>query len=492
MAIKQSLEHSHRQVSFVDPTYTPRYYQIPVFIARAKGVKRFVLIWHRRSGKDKTSLELLLTEAFEKAGNYWYMFPNYEQAKRALWEAIDGEGRRVLDRIPKQLLFKKIPASEMVIHLKTRANIMGEDPSSHSVIRLIGADDPSSLAGANPIGVVCSEFGLWTKPSAYYQTVEPMLLENGGWVLFNSTSRGKNHLWSLYNAAKDNSEWFVSNLDITKTAKQILVPKEDGTEEKKWVPVISEKDIQGLRELGQTSEEIIQREYYNSFDATPADAFFADALSSLYEKNRINNDIFYNPKLKTYTVWDFGVTSSSATKPKDRMAVWVIQVGHHNNQEFFNCIDYMEFIHEGLIKSAKHVLNLPYAYDKHIAPHDITRTNTDLGIGRAEIAKQAGLNFYDAQGALNPAKKLPYMDRINILREYLPRCQFLADQTLDGIECIRCTRQNWSQEDRDTYSHGTDALSYFFVWWQQYGATELQRLKVFPKSVNMGYSVFDN
>ncbi len=39
--------------------YEPRGYQIPLFAAREAGMKRLMQCWHRRSGKDKTDINLM-------------------------------------------------------------------------------------------------------------------------------------------------------------------------------------------------------------------------------------------------------------------------------------------------------------------------------------------------------------------------------------------------------------------------------------------------
>ncbi len=178
------------KIFFVDPEYKPRYYQFPVFEARQKGIKRIVLVWHRRAGKDKTCWELGLSEAFKTPGNYWYMFPEYEQGRKAFWESIDGQGKRIISYIPQSLFFTKYikkgySEQEMKIHLKTYDNVSGKDPDSYSTIQIVGADKPDSLRGSNPKGVILSEYAEFSKPSVFDAIIEPALLENDGWSLFN-------------------------------------------------------------------------------------------------------------------------------------------------------------------------------------------------------------------------------------------------------------------------------------------------------------------
>jgi hypothetical protein len=49
--------------------YTPRGYQLPVLHALDTGKKRAVLVWHRRSGKDKTMLNYTIKCMVPTGGN---------------------------------------------------------------------------------------------------------------------------------------------------------------------------------------------------------------------------------------------------------------------------------------------------------------------------------------------------------------------------------------------------------------------------------------
>jgi len=62
--------------------FTPRSYQKPSLEAMRSGIKRALLVWHRRSGKDKTMLNWMIEASRERIGSYYYFFPTYSQAKR--------------------------------------------------------------------------------------------------------------------------------------------------------------------------------------------------------------------------------------------------------------------------------------------------------------------------------------------------------------------------------------------------------------------------
>src|SRR6266481_2907887 len=82
--------------------YKCRGYQIPFWEAARQGFKRFVLVWHRRAGKEKTCWNYLIMKAVQKVGIYYYFFPHFSQGRKILWDGVDKDGFRFLDHIPKE------------------------------------------------------------------------------------------------------------------------------------------------------------------------------------------------------------------------------------------------------------------------------------------------------------------------------------------------------------------------------------------------------
>lgn len=75
-----------------------------------------------------------------------------------------------------------------------------------SILQLKGAQDPDSLRGAGPVGIVLDEFA--TMKIDAWPILEPILRENGGWCWFIGTPKGKNHLYHLYLKGKSGiPEW---------------------------------------------------------------------------------------------------------------------------------------------------------------------------------------------------------------------------------------------------------------------------------------------
>ena len=199
------------------------------------GGKRAVAVWHRRAGKDSTALNYTACEAIEKPGVYWHMLPTQRQARKVVWDGIDRKGRRVANQVFPREIVKKKRADEMQIEL-----ING------SIWQLCGSDNYDSLVGANPVGVVFSEWSL-CNPAAW-DFIRPILSENGGWAIFIYTPRGKNHGYKMAEMARKNPDWFYSRLTVEDTAR------DDGS------PVITSEAIQAERDAGMY-EEMIQQEF---------------------------------------------------------------------------------------------------------------------------------------------------------------------------------------------------------------------------------------
>lgn len=229
--------------------FVPRQYQLAFLEAWDLGLKRFILIWHRRSGKDKTVFSQIPKKMFEKVGTYFYFLPSYTQARKVIWTGIDKEGMRFLDHIPKELI-------------KNIVDSMRIELINGSILQVIGADDIDTIVGTNPIGVVFSEYSLM-KPKVW-EYIRPILAENGGWAVFIFTPRGMNHAWHLLQVALQNTaEWFTQILTVDDT-KAIL--PEIIANERKEMP-----------------QDLFEQEYYCKF-IEGAGQFFKRITNNLIEE----------------------------------------------------------------------------------------------------------------------------------------------------------------------------------------------------------------
>ena len=149
-----------------------------------------VAVWHRRARKTTTAIYEIVKQAFMRQGVYWHIFPTYSEAKDAVWR----DPHMIFSMIPKQMILKKND-SELAI---TFVN--------GSILQLKGADNPDTLRGSGPVGIVLDEFA--TMKYEAWQVIEPILRANGGWAWFIGTPKGKNHLWEFYQRGlQGHPEW---------------------------------------------------------------------------------------------------------------------------------------------------------------------------------------------------------------------------------------------------------------------------------------------
>lgn len=399
--------------------FTPRPYQLPFFQAMDSGIKRAVLVLHRRSGKEKSCLNYCIKEMFRRVGTYYYLFPTYGQAKRVLWDGRDKDGFRFLDHFPADLIAGKPNETELKIKL-----ING------SIFQLIGTDNIDSIVGANPIGCVFSEYAL-QNPAAW-DYLRPILLENDGWAIFNFTPRGKNHAYQLFQMALKNPDWYVLRLSISDTG------------------VISTDQIEAERRSGM-DEEVIQQEYFCSFEGAQQGAYYGRQMEQAEKDKRIGN-VRYQPEFPVDTWWDLGIN--------DAMALWFTQtVGRE-----IHVIDYEEHNGEGLPYYAKMLQSRGYVYGTHNAPHDIQVRELGSGKSRLETAAALGIKF-------NIVPNIGIADGIDAARAFLSRCWFDSERTAKGRNALVSYHKTWDDKRKcfssapyhDWSSNGSDAFRYLAV-----------------------------
>lgn len=398
--------------------FQPRDYQLPLFKAFDSGKKRAVVVWHRRAGKDLSLINIVLKGAINRVGAYYYFFPTYTQGKKILWKGMTKEGRKFLDYIPEQIISK------------TNSTDMSIELINGSIIQIIGTDNIDSIVGTNPLGCVFSEYSL-QNPRAW-DLMRPILAENGGWAIFNYTPRGKNHGFDLYDMAKDNPKWFTS-----------LLTKDD-------TGVISDEIIEEERASGMT-EELIQQEYYCSFEGSIEGAYYSKQFKQLEADGRMVIDL-YEPELKVHTAWDLGVSDSTS--------IWFFQL----YKDEIRIIDFYESSGEGLQHYIDICRGKKYNYDRMIAPHDIKVREFSSGMARIDIARKKGINF-------DICPSISVMDGINAVRKYLPYCIFDKDKCKAGINALKSYHKAYDEKkkmfktrpEHDWASHAADAFRYLIV-----------------------------
>jgi len=417
--------------------YQPRDYQLPLLQAIDNGIKRAVVLWHRRSGKDKTLINLIAKKMFERVGSYYYFMPTYEQGRKILWEGIDKDGFRFIDHIPKELR-ARVDNQQMVMELK-----------NGSIFRVIGTDKIDAVVGTNPIGSVFSEYSLQNPLAWGY--IRPILAENGGWAVFNYTSRGKNHGYDLFRYAQSQEDWFVQKLTADDTG---VFTKEQLEKEREQYILEDGDDLRFLQE------------YYNSFEGSVQGSYYGKILQNLEDKKQVTK-VPYEPAVKVDTWWDLGVG--------DATAIWFTQsIGKE-----IRVIDYLESQGEGLPYYALELQKKGYVYGEHFAPFDIQVKELGSGISRLETAKSLGISF-------RVVPQLSIDDGIQAVRLILNKCWFDETKCQRGLDCLRQYHKEFDDKRKcyknvplhDWSSHGSDAFRYLAVGHNKYKDRQEPELKI--------------
>jgi phage terminase large subunit len=375
--------------------WSPRPYQMPLWMALQGGVKRAVAVWHRRAGKDLFFMNWMARESFRRVGLYWHIFPTYRQGKNAVWLGSTRDGRKFLDHFP--LHDRGIP-NEIIA--RKREDELTMWFANGSTYQVVGADQPDRLVGANPIGVVFSEWSLMD-PAAW-ELIRPILAENGGWAAWIYTPRGRNHGYSTLQKAREMAlkhpdRWFAEVLTVDQTH------------------AVKPEAIQEDRDSGM-AEEMVKQEYWCSFDAPLTGSYYGELMTAAFKEKRICK-VPWDPLQPVSTGWDLG--------HHDDTTIWFFQ----QVQGAVRIIDYYQARGVGLPHYVKVLKDKPYVYSRHLVPHDAGVTEWGSGKTRVEQAKALGL-------MLTVQPRLPLDDGIQAVRGLLPRCLFDEEKTELGRQAL--------------------------------------------------------
>ena len=372
----------------------------------------------------------------ERTGNYFHIFPKLNQGRRIIWDGIDREGRSYLDHFPPDLIYGEPNKADMQIRLVDPADYT----HSGSTYQVLGTDrNLDVLVGANPVGVIFSEFAL-QNPRAW-DLCRPILRENGGWAAFPYTPRGKNHGYTLYKTNLDNPDWYVEMLSVEQTLRD--GPTETG------LPVVSAADIEADRREGMT-QDLIDQEYFVSWEAALPGAYYANEFRLVDQERRITR-CPYDPSYPVYTFWDIGVN--------DLTAVWVAQfIGRQ-----ICLIHYYEQTGKGADHYAQYLMDCPWQanYRGHVLPHDGKVREWGNSAKRRDAMLQQLI-----RGVVHTVQPVAFDRGIANVRTMFPRLVFDAEGCDVGINALRSYHHDYDERfqtfknypEHDWSSHGADAL----------------------------------
>lgn len=427
--------------------FSARDYQIPFLDAVEKAingqsqVRKFLQIWHRRSGKDKTNIaDVVPRRLIKDPCLVKYVYPTLVMARDNLWDGLGGDGYRYMNHLPDDLRIGKPNDTRMTVKLKN--NFYNPAEANHSLFQAAGSDNAESLRGGNARLYIFSE---WADqdPNAW-DVVEPILRENNGIAIFNTTPKGDNHARGLYEYAKNNPEWFV----------QILTANDTGVFTPAQLVSIKQDIIDRFAANGRSEEEAVayfEQEYLCSFESPVVGAYYGAAVRKAELAGRITN-VPYEQQLPVNTAWDLGMD--------DSMTIWFYQtIGAE-----IRIIDYYENSGEGIEFYIKILQDRKYIYGKHYGPHDIEVKEIGTGVSRKATAKRLGVDF-------QVAPKLGVDEGINAARSIFAQCYFDKVKCNRGIQCLKNYKKAWNEKmkvfsnspQHNWASHGADAFRYLAV-----------------------------
>jgi len=368
--------------------FEPRWYQLGLWKYLEAGGERAVVVWPRRHGKDLIMMNLSAWMSQQRVGLYWMVYPFLNQGRRIAWTGMTKEGQKFLDAFPKELRQTQSNA-EMRIELK-----------NGSVFQVMGADQPDKFVGANPVGVVFSEWALMD-PYVWDLTL-PILIENGGWAVFIFTPRGENHGYDKLLEAQEDKEWFWSKL----TAADCKV--------------LDKKDLEKARKQFK-DEALFQQEMFTNFSVPLQGAYYETQMKTLRKRKQFTK-VLWEPKLPVHTAWDLGID--------DETSIWFYQTFRNE----VRLIDFYTNSGEGLLHYVKLLRSKEYLYGKHYFPHDVEVRELTSGKTRREALREMGVKAI-------PVKKISIEDGIEAVRNLLPRCWFDAVNCKHGINALQSYRK---------------------------------------------------
>lgn len=336
--------------------WTPRDYQLPAWRAMQNDdIKTVVLAWARRHGKDEIALHATAIKAMKRVGNYYHALPKYSQARKAIWEARDPHSGliRWKQAFPPQII-DHVDNQTMMVKFK-----------NGSTWQLIGSDNIDALMGTTPAGVVFSEAAL--ADATTYAFFRPILLENKGWSIHVSSTRGKNHFYDLYKANEHSPHAFVSHISAEDT--DVFTEAELDEELRTYVRLYGEA-------LGRS---LFDQEYLSRWEAAVVGAVWGRELRDMDREGRIQ-PLPYDPRFPVNTSWDLGVGDPTV------ILFWQSVGGSER------LIDWLQEADTGLEFFVDQINRRGYLYGEHFWPHDGAHREFGAGISRRAQAKRMGLN----------------------------------------------------------------------------------------------------
>lgn len=366
-----------------------------MFKAIQQGLNTVAVI-HRRAGKDVFCMEAWTLRGLSRLGTHVYLFPQLNQARSVIWNGMDYSGKPFIDAVPPQLIEKKNDARMEITLINGSRLVLG------------GSNNYDALMGSNPVTIIYSEYALHHPLARQY--LNPILIQNDGIEIVQSTPRGKNHLFDLYDTVRDNPRYHVEHLSVKETTKN------DGS------PIITPAQLEEAKRMGM-SEEMIQQEFMVSFDVGNQGAYFTREMADMDREGRITT-LRPHPGLPLHTCWDLGGT--------DATAGWIFQVDG-KYVHLLHCLHDSGFGLKHYLDMAERIRqSYGCEWGTHFMPHDVKQEHQGWESTESRIMQARKHGW-----VLTVTPKVAFEDGIEAIRFAFPRLRIDKNNCDIGIRAIR-------------------------------------------------------
>ena len=259
-------------------------------------------------------------------------------------------------------------------------------------------------------------------------SVTHSFLSNG--FLSHNTPRGKNHMYELYEIAKNSPEWFTYFKTVEDT-QHIRVEE-------------IKKDIAS----GEISEDMARQEYWCSFELGQEGSLYAKYIQNMRLRGQIGI-VPWEPYHKVHTAWDLGIADPTCI-------IFFQTIG-----ELVRIIDYYEASDRSMDHFARIIAEKPYVYGYHFPPHDIMARESARGLTKREMYKELGIKFTDPV-------QIDIEDGIELVRRTFSKMWIDEKNCKQLIKALENYRYAWDDKLKrykssplhDNNSHASDAMRY--------------------------------
>jgi phage terminase large subunit len=415
--------------------WLPRPHQAGLWRYLQGGGTRAMAVWHRRAGKDEICLHHAAVSMMKRKGNYWHCLPEYSQARKAIWTAVNPHtGRRRIDEAFPEALRENTNDHEMFIRM------------CGSTWQLIGSDRFDATVGSGVAGITYSEWAL-ANPSAWAYH-KPIVEENGGWAAFITTPRGRNHAHDMYKHASRTSGWFCERLTALDTGALSAERLDEA---------LTEYQALYGQDVGAAQ---FQQEYMCDWHAAILGAFYAFEMKTVRDEQRVTEQAVALEGVPVHRAWDLGVG--------DDTSIWWFQPvgGQLYILDHYASSGVGLEHYAGVIEARHHQYGWVNGDDW--VPHDAKIKEWGSGRTRVETMQHMGL-----RPLLVPHHSLD--DGINAVRRTLPLCVFHPRCEEGGLSALEQYRREWDDEKKsfranavhDWTSHPADSFRYLSMAWRK-------------------------